>query len=167
MNRQDAHDPLAVANKVLELCDEARRPVTIMKLIKLVYLADGWSMALRGEPLVSQAPQAWQHGPVYPTIYRALNHFGSARITAPATIPGTDIPVAEEFSEDELALMRQVISSYGKYHAFSLSEIMHRDGTPWSETIKSRGKYAEIPLNVIADHFRKIRDERRVAAHRP
>lgn len=164
MKREHAHDPRAIANKILEICEAEGLHVTIMKLLKLVYLADGWSMALRDRPLSSEPPQAWQYGPVYPTVYKAFNKFGSSRITAPATQPGTDIPVAEEFSTDELALLKQVVDSYGKFHAFQLSEIMHRDGTPWSRTFNSRGRYAEIPVEFISQHFKGLRQERGVAA---
>jgi uncharacterized phage-associated protein len=163
MTRDDAHDPRAIANKILELCDREGRPLTIMKLIKLAYLADGWSMALRGTPLASQDPQAWQYGPVYPPIYSAFKRFGASKITAPATIFGTDAPYCEEFTSEEEALIKQVIESYGKFHPFQLSEIMHRAGTPWDQTIKSQGQYAEIPASVMAEHFKALAKQRGIA----
>jgi len=162
MTRDNAHDPRAIANRILEICNKQGRKVTLMQLIKLVYLADGWSTALRGKPMSALAPQAWQYGPVYPTVYKAFKRFGSGNVTEKAQVRGTDIAISEQFSADEDALMRQVVDSYGKYHAFRLSEIMHREGTPWDQTIKSDGLYAEIPLEVIAEHFREIASQREV-----
>lgn len=162
MTRDNAHDPRAIANKILELMQAGDRRVTLMQLIKLVYLADGWSMALRNKPLSRLGPQAWQYGPVYPTVYKAFKRFGSAAITEGARDANTGVPVAESFDADEISLIKQVVDSYGKYHAFRLSEIMHQPGTPWTVTFNKSGAYAEIPLEVIADHFSQLREQRGV-----
>ena len=37
---------------------------------------------------------------------------------------------------------------------FQLSALTHRDGTPWTEIYDhGRGKYDEIPPDLIRDHF--------------
>src|SRR4051794_433268 len=148
MTREGAHDPRAIANKILDICEAKGIRVTLMQLIKLVYLADGWSLALWDEPLSKHSPQAWQYGPVYPTVYKAFKKFGSAAITEHAADGATGVEIAEPFSPDELALLKQVVNSYGRLHAFRLSEIMHRAGTPWTTTVSESGHYAEIPLGV-------------------
>lgn len=164
MTREGAHDPRAIANKILEICEAKGIRVTLMQLIKLVYLADGWSLALRDEPLSKHNPQAWQYGPVYPTVYKAFKRFGSGAITDHAKDNATDVEIAEPFSDEELALLEQVVDSYGRLHGFRLSEIMHRAGTPWTTTVNESGVYAEIPVAVIAEHFKALRNERSVAA---
>jgi uncharacterized phage-associated protein len=163
MTREGAHDPRAIANKILEICKAKGIRVTLMQLIKLVYLADGWSVALRNEPLSKHNPQAWQYGPVYPTVYKAFKRFGSGAITEPARDSATDVEIAEPFSDDELALLEQVVDSYGRMHAFRLSEIMHRAGTPWTTTVSESGHYAEIPLGIIAEHFKALREQQDIA----
>jgi uncharacterized phage-associated protein len=164
LTRDGAHDPRAIANKILEICKADGRSVTLMQLIKLVYLADGWSMALRDAPLSKLPPQAWQYGPVYPTVYKAFKRFGTRPVTEAAADNASGIEIVEEFSTDELALIRQVVDSYGKFHAFRLSEIMHQPGTPWTTTVEKSGNYAEIPIDVIANHFRSLRETRGVRA---
>lgn len=53
--------------------------MSLLKLIKLVYLAYGWSIALDyrlfDEPIV-----AWKHGPVIRSLYHEFKHFGAAPI---------------------------------------------------------------------------------------
>jgi uncharacterized phage-associated protein len=164
MTREGGHDPRAIANKILDICEAKGIRVTLMQLIKLVYLADGWSLALRNEPLSKHNPQAWQYGPVYPTVYKSFKRFGSSAIVEHAADPATGVEIAEPFSEDELALLEQVVDSYGRLHAFRLSEIMHRAGTPWTTTVNESGVYAEIPLAIIAEHFKALRNERAVPA---
>lgn len=160
MTRDHAHDPRAIANKIYAMMRAEGRSVTLMQIIKLVYLADGWSLALRGQPMAKHSPQAWQYGPVFPTVYKAFKRFGSQPISEPAVDPRSGVEVSEEFSDDEVALLKQVVESYGALHAFRLSEIMHKPGTPWTETFNKSGPYAEIPLELIAKHFAELRDER-------
>ena len=163
MERKDAHDPRAIANKILEVCEREGRSITLMQLIKLVYLADGWSMALQGRPLSKHNPQAWQYGPVYPTVYKAFKKFGRQKITGRAEDRVTGVEVSESFSQSEEELIKAVVDSYGRFHAFQLSEIMHRPGTPWTQTINDNGQYAEIPLMVMAAHFAQLKKQREVA----
>lgn len=164
MKRDNAHDPKAIANQILRICDRLDQKVTLMQLIKLVYLADGWSTALRNRPMSKLGPQAWQYGPVYPTVYKAFKRFGSGQITDKAKVQGTEIEISEEFTPDEDALLLQIVESYGRHHAFRLSEIMHREGTPWAQTVKNQGMYAEIPLDIMAKHFSELRAQRGVEA---
>jgi uncharacterized phage-associated protein len=162
MTRDGAHDPRAIANKILEICEAEGIRVTLMQLIKLVYLADGWSLALRDTPLSKQNPQAWQFGPVYPTVYKAFKRFGSRAITEPAEDKASGVVISEDFSEDETKLIKQVVDSYGRMHAFRLSDIMHQAGTPWTTTVEKNGHYAEIPIQTIAEHFKALGDQRGV-----
>lgn len=162
MTRDNAHDPRAIANLILEICKTKGRPLTLMQIIKLVYLADGWSLALLEKPLSKHAPQAWQYGPVFPTVYRAFKRFQSKPIDSPAADSTTGVMVSERFDDSEIALVKQVVDSYGKYHAFQLSEMMHKPGTPWTETFTKSGPYAEIPIDLMAKHFGEIRDQRGV-----
>lgn len=163
ITRDGAHDPRAIANKILDICNARGKSLTLMQLIKLVYLADGWSMALRKTPMSKHNPQAWQYGPVYPTVYKAFKKFGNQPITDAAKINGSDIPIEEDFTADEVELITAVIDAYGNYHAFQLSNIMHKPGTPWTETFNSSGSYSEIPVQLMADHFEQIAKERTAA----
>lgn len=164
MTRENAHDPRSIANEILRLMHAQGNNVTLMQIIKLVYLADGWSLALRGKPLSTHSPQAWQYGPVFPAVYKSFRRFGSKPINAPATDAVTGVEFSEQFSPDELALIEQVVDSYGKYHAFRLSEMMHKPGTPWTITFQDSGAYAEIPIQLIAEHFTGLRTDRGIAA---
>lgn len=159
MIRDGAHDPRAIANKILQIRRESGQPTTVMQLIKLVYIADGWSLALRGKPLANQNPQAWQYGPVYPTVYKAFSQFGSQPVTQPAYVKGTDVPVEETFTDDEEELIRAVVSGYGKLPAFTLSRLTHQPGTPWSKAYE-KGAYSEISVEEMKAHFESLKEKR-------
>ncbi|WP_294196735.1 type II toxin-antitoxin system antitoxin SocA domain-containing protein [uncultured Sphingomonas sp.] len=159
MNRTNAHDPRAIANRLLELRGEGQTPLTVMQLIKLVYIADGWAMTLIGRPLAKADPQAWQYGPVYPELYRAFKRFGPNPVTAPATIAGSDVAYRESFDAEEEGVLRAVLDTYGKLSAFKLSDLTHQPGTPWSKAYDN-GVYSPIPLGDIKAHFDDLKASR-------
>jgi uncharacterized phage-associated protein len=155
-----AHPPLAVANAVLEEADRQGKSLTIMQLLKLVYIAHGWSLGLLGRPLVSELPEAWQHGPVFPSVYRAFRRFGSSPIAAKATTNFGQVWEAD-LDEQQRNVIQSVVSGYGDMHAFTLSGITHKPGTPWSIVWRAgAGSSDEIPNSVIAEHYKKLANER-------
>lgn len=157
-----AYPPLAIANAVLDEAARQGKQLTIMQMLKLVYISHGWSLGLLNEPLVNQQPEAWQHGPVFPSVYRAFRQYGSNPISAKATDPFGQVYDAP-LSSGQKQIVESVVTNYGGMHAFTLSGITHQPGTPWSDTYKS-GASAEIPDRIIADHYKKLARERQAHA---
>ena len=159
---EGAHDARAIANYILEKApDFGIKGLTLMQLLKLVYLAHGWSLAFDETPLVAQTPQAWQYGPVYPHIYKALNKFGGNPIneTIKDKLTGAEFrPVG--LSDVQKKVIDAVLQSYGKRHAFDLSGITHQPGGPWDKTFHSAGPYKDIPLDVMKRHYQTLKEER-------
>jgi uncharacterized phage-associated protein len=153
-----AHDPRAIANKILDIADQKGVTLTIMQLIKLVYFAHGWSLALLKRPLSKHQAQAWQYGPVFPKVYQAFRQFGTRPVSGRAEFPLDDSN--GQFSPDEVAIIEQVVDSYGKKHAFILSDITHVAGGPWELTMKDSGEYQAIPNDLITAHFASKVQER-------
>ena len=57
------YQPLTISNYFIQKLHETGSPVTAMKLIKLVYIAHGWHLALEnGKSLISEAVMAWKYG---------------------------------------------------------------------------------------------------------
>jgi uncharacterized phage-associated protein len=152
-----AYPPIAIANEVLKSARQRGLPITIMQLIKLVYIAHGWTLALLNRPLADQAPQAWQHGPVYRDIYNEFRGSGWSPITETAKHPFSGAEYAAELDPDERGILESVVENYGKLHAFELSARTHQPDTPWSKVYKEGdGKYQEIPNSLIKKHFDRL-----------
>lgn len=146
------HKSLAVAQHMIERCAEDGDPaVTPMQLIKLVYVAHGYMLGLHGRPLLDEAVQAWQYGPVVPSVYQAVKKFQSAPVTA---VPNGGSPVA--FTNDELTVMNTVAKTYGKCSGIVLSSATHRPGTPWTMTWSASGKNAPISNDLIESFYRDL-----------
>jgi uncharacterized phage-associated protein len=156
-----AFSPLAVANAILDEAGRQGKTLTIMQLLKLVYIAHGWSLALLDAPLTNQEPEAWQHGPVYPSIYREFRRFGSQPILSKANGP-FGMSLDADLAEQQRSVIQSVVQNYGDMHAFALSRITHEADTPWSKVYKDGiGSSDQIPDAMIADHYKKLAHERR------
>ncbi len=154
-----------VANEFIRRALADRRPLTQMQLQKLVYIAHGWNLAINGMPLTIDRPQAWEYGPVYRDLYRSLSRYGRNPVSqeianGDTTLgaydvgPEADAPALATFSDEEQAVIDRVYSSYSKYHAYQLSALTHREGTPWTQIYSDgNGKFSEIPNEMIREHF--------------
>lgn len=143
-----AHAPLAVANVLIQ-----KHPGQIdpMKLQKLLYFANGWWLAVKGQPLLSERPQVWRYGPVFKSIYRDFSRFGRSKIPEPErrspfdhNPPFVEGPEAEEISQ----MLDWVWSGYGHRSGGELSDETHKPGTPWRK-IAEREKYEVKPNTEI------------------
>ena len=139
---------LSVAERLRADSVENGYVVTPMLLLKLAYIAHGYMLAKHDQPLLDENVEAWQYGPVVPSIYHALKKFGNQ--------PVDGVPGAEgnfNFSDNESATIRDVARDYGKYRATLLSSATHVDGTPWHVVWNAGGKSAPIPDALIRDFY--------------
>lgn len=157
----------AVANYFLDIAKREKASITSMKLQKLVYVSHGWFLALVDLPLINEPVEAWQYGPVIPSLYQEFKEYGKTPIDKPAVdyemVAGT-IRLVEP-SVDEVKgislLLDKVWDAYGGLSAYQLSNMTHEPDTPWdqvwngSDGSKVRG--LDIPDEVISRHFKQLR----------
>lgn len=103
-------------------------PPTPMQLLKLVYIAHGWNLAINNRPLITDRIEAWQYGPVVPPLYHDLKKWGNTPVEEPLSVP---ISAAGNLSSDERALLDEVLDAYGHLSGIQLSNLTHALGTPW------------------------------------
>ena len=72
-----------VANQLIVLATGSRNPLEPMKLQKLVYIAVGRSLADSGFSIVRERFKAWVWGPVIPSLYQDVKHWGREFIRHP------------------------------------------------------------------------------------
>lgn len=81
-----SYDSRTIANHFIALAEIEGRTITPMTIQKLVYLAHGWSLGLFDEPLIDDTVEAWEYGPVIPSLYNAFKKYGNNPITQFAKI---------------------------------------------------------------------------------
>ena len=72
----EAEETSAVANEFLGLAKKEKIEISNLKLIKLMYIAQGLSLSLSDRALFPDPIEAWKYGPVISSIYHEFKHFG-------------------------------------------------------------------------------------------
>ena len=110
-----------VANYILQ----KRGEMTTLKLQKLAFYCQAYSLAWDGEPLFDEEFQAWANGPVCPELFQS--HKGRFRVCEDAYAGYNAV-----FSEDAIETMNAIIDAYGEKTANWLKDMTH-DELPWQE----------------------------------
>lgn len=121
--------------------EEDREQITNLKLQKLLYYAQGYSLAILGTPIFDDYIENWQHGPVVPTVYQTYKKYGAQWL--PPSFPELD-----KFSESELFILNKVRREKGCYTAWFLRDQTHQE-YPWLNTTQGE----VIPIEMIKEHF--------------
>ena len=115
---------LDIAQYFLHRVDrEAGDTISALKLQKLVYYAQVWSMVLRSQPLFPQPIEAWRFGPVVRDLWDTYKAYRYKAIP----IPNNPLPPLDT---SELEILDFVWGRYGELSAHQLSELTHSE-PPW------------------------------------
>jgi len=179
-----SYDAKAIANYFLDLGAEDRKPITPLKMQKLVYFTHGWNLAIKHLPLLNERVEAWKFGPVIPSLYQAFKIVGGGPINEKAKDISVDLegkwkvteptidrnlftsPEQDEFSK---SLLRRIWKVYGKFSGEQLSQMTHEPGSPWAMTRQKFGdvKNLDIPDDLIEQYFVALAASRRQPANEP
>lgn len=140
----DVHDVAAyILNKL--------GSITAMKLQKLVYYSQAWSLVWDDKPLFQEKIEAWANGPVVPALYES--HRGEFLITK---IPGGN---SKNLTSTESETVDKVLEFYGDKSSQWLSDLTHKED-PWNE---AREKLApgergnkEITFAAMAEYYSSL-----------
>jgi uncharacterized phage-associated protein len=147
----------SIANFFLELAKASGETLSPMKLQKLVYYAQGWYAGYTKERLIDEEVEAWQYGPVIPSLYLEFKEFGSGAITRAAfdwkSFKRSEVPAIQDVNIR--AFLTNVWDAYGKYTAIALSEFTHAVDGPWDQIRRAKPgiKNADIPFEMLQEHF--------------
>ena len=143
-----------IAHEFLRLAREAGESLTLMQVLKLVYIAHGWMLALHRRPMVKDEIQAWQYGPVIPGLYDVVRKFRGGPVEEVAPAAG------EKLDGREKEVVRRVFDRYGRLNGLELSSLTHTENTPWDLTYNGRNFGEVIPDDLIQAHYARLVVER-------
>ena len=122
--------------------------LTLLKLLKLLYYAEGCSLALTGNSLFDEDIVAWEHGPVVVEVY-------SKYCSNPYSLPVTeqDSIDASKIEPEDQELLEQVFQVFGQYSASGLRNKTHAE-TPWLKATNNGKVLKEkIDREVMKEYF--------------
>ena len=110
--------------------------LTPKKIQKLVYYAYSWFIALYNNSadeieniLFDEVPEAWIHGPVFPSLYTTFKDYN-----------WNEVPKIKEemvFENDDLkSFLEDIWSKFGKFSADQLEYMTHQE-MPWINARKN------------------------------
>lgn len=108
-----------VAKYILEKEGE----MTAMKLQKLCYYAQAWSLVWDERPLFDERIEAWANGPVCVDLYNT--HRGKFLLSA-KSVTGDD----SNLDDDAIETIDAILKTYGDKSASWLSALTHKEA-PW------------------------------------
>ena len=121
---------MATAHDVAAYILRKRGKMTAMKLQKLVYYAQAWSLVWDDRPMFRERIEAWVNGPVVRSLYR--EHRGKYEVR--------DWPKGDPRKLDARAkeTIDAVLSFYGDKTSQWLSDLTHSE-QPWKEARRGLG----------------------------
>ncbi len=123
-----AYKALDIAKAILKLSNpEVGDFISNMKLQKLLYYTQGFSLVVFGKPLFDEDIRAWAYGPVVECVYQNYKGHGSEAI-----YPDEKFDTSFLTSEEQ-DLLVSVYEVYGQFSALKLMNMTH-DESPWKNT---------------------------------
>ncbi len=107
---------------ILKKVTERNSTVDPLKLQKLLYYAQAWSMVFRESPMFIEAIEAWVHGPVVRSVYQEFKSYSYENISLSAE--------TLDISADELRIIDLVCDVYGQKTGRFLEDLTHSE-KPW------------------------------------
>lgn len=156
---------LSVANYFIDLARKDGREIKLLGLVKRVYIAHGFSLALHDKGLLDprfDKVEAWKYGPVIPSVYHSFKSYKNNPITQKTDVMEWDeISGVPSFVTPTLndANARKVVEMvWRRYIDFTDSELVsltHKVGSPWYWKYKD-GENIEIPDSLIKLYYQKV-----------
>lgn len=112
-----------------------KESLTPKKVQKLVYYAYAWFIALNNQDaenienvFFDEVPEAWMHGPVFPSLYQRFKEYGWHEI------PKRKDDIKFE-NEDIESFLNIIWKKFGRFSADDLEFMTHQE-TPWRNARK-------------------------------
>lgn len=137
------YDALEVARYVISRCSELGKPISNLKLQKMIYFIWIEFYKKTNRSLFLNDICAWQLGPVVPDVYYEFCSYAGMPINA---------LYSTEISQGDQVLLDGIIDEYLEIPVNVLVDKTHRQGTAWDAIYQGgKGKRKVIPFQLIIE----------------
>lgn len=134
---------------ILHLASLSNISVCNLKLQKLLYYCQGFSLGITKQKLFADPIEAWDHGPVVRSVYHDYKHFGKGNLPVPQSF---DDSVFDEIQKD---IIKSVVNVFGVKTAWELRQMTHREPIWLAHSANDKGDGTEISVMEIMEFFSK------------
>lgn len=136
-----------IAKYFIWAANKAGRSLSNLKLLKLVYYAQGFYLAIYSKPLFSDEILAWDHGPVVKCVYYRYQKEFKIQLDE-----GIDLSL---YDSSVTKILDHVQETLGHLTAKELSDKTH-DESPWKETPRNHTISEELMMKFFRDNLDKF-----------
>ena len=137
---------MAAVRDVAQFILDRLGPMTAMKLQKLVYYSQAWSVVWDDDVIFPEAIEAWKNGPVVRDLWEATR--GSFRV---GNVPGGN---AANLSPAQKETVELILEFYGARDAQWLSDLTHMED-PWKIAF-AQGQNTTITLEAMSEYYSSL-----------
>lgn len=142
---------MAAVHDVAAYVLSKKSPITAMKLQKLLYYSQAWSLVWNDKPLFKARIEAWVNGPVVPEIYQY--HRGKYEVTNWTRGDAGNLDARERRAVDA------VLKFYGTKTSQWLSNLTHQED-PWIKArrgaLPGQQTQNEITTAAMAEYYSSL-----------
>ncbi len=146
--------PKDVAQYIIDKFNSRHQAVTTIKLQKLVYYSQAWSLVWDDCPLFNEDFQAWINGPVVRSLFDDTKGY----YYCPDHIKDAN---PDKLSANQKDTIDKVLSFYGDLTSSELVQLSHNE-EPWQKARKDFPpevpSTASIPKDIIANYYSGLID---------
>ena len=137
-----------------EIDTEVSEGVSNLKLQKLLYFCQAFSLVRLGKPMFKESICAWKYGPVVSEVYENYKEYTNEPLPGPEESSSI-------LSDEDMEVVNEVLEMFGGYSAIRLMEITHSH-KPW-KNLKRRVEKGErdvtIEQKAIEKYYKPILSE--------
>lgn len=135
---------LSVARYIIDFCNKHGKGISNLKLQKILYFVQAQFLVSSGNntPCFLDQIEAWDVGPVVPSVYHHYKVYGGAIIPSDKNDPF--LPLYQRISEPDKKLINDMIEQTADYSASTLVQVTHNQD-PW------KNAYVKGQNNTIAN----------------
>lgn len=163
LNSHSPHTALQLADYLLQKVNHAGgESINLLKLAALLYYAEAGSLAIFEQELVDEELQAWDHGPVFPSLWARLGSKGWNKL-------GSDelADCRAPLDAQTQGLLDDVWQAYGEFTQTELGKKIKQD-EPWKAARRGLKDWdlAKRPMdkNLLASFYKAAFEATETAA---
>ena len=144
-------------SKDKEIDEGVSEGISNLKLQKLLYFCQAFSLAKLGKPMFSGDIYAWKYGPVVKEVYEAYKEYKNNPLPKPESEKHS-ITMSDAYKK----VIDKVLQTFGGYSAIRLMNITHSHKQPWKKfenKVKQGERDIVIPQKEIQKYYEPILSE--------
>lgn len=141
---------LHVLSAAKHLAKQSGWSLSNLELQKILYLAHMFHLGRTGEPLVHGHFEAWDYGPVHPSLYHHLKVYGADPVQN--IFPG----IGDLLPGPERAIIDEAYRDLGHLGPGKLVNATHQKGGAWATYYRPGMRQCVIPNEAILREYQEL-----------